>query len=104
MAETFWITFSIAKSGNQEERYQALLATLRKLNPDDWWDESVNFLMFTSKYNIDDIALGVMNAIDVKTDLALLSTVNGADARVVGAVEDSMLFELMPNVERFPPE
>ena len=104
MAETFWITFSIAPSGNQEERYQALLATLRKLNPDDWWDESVNFLMFTSKYNIDDIALGVMKAIDTKTDLALLSTVDGTDARAIGAVLDAMLFELMPNLQRFPPE
>ena len=104
MAETYWITFCIADSGAEDRRYQALLATVRRATSSIWWTESVNFLMFHSEQHIDEIAREVAAAFDPSTDLALLSTLNGAQARAIGAIEDPLLFELMPNALRFHPE
>ena len=81
-----------------------LSATVRRATSSIWWTESVNFLMFHSEQHIDEIAREVAAAFDPSTDLALLSTLNGAQARAIGAIEDPLLFELMPNALRFHPE
>ena len=103
MAETFWITFCIADSGNEERRYQALLATVRRLTSDAWWTESVNYLLFRSAHEIDEIASEVAAVIDTDTDLALLASATAQEARAIGAVEDGLLYELMPYAQRFHP-
>ena len=103
MAETYWITFCVADSGNEERRYQALLATIRGLTSDAWWTESVNYLLFRSAHEIDHIAGEVAAVIDADTDLALLASATSQEARAIGAVEDGLLYELMPYAQRFHP-
>ena len=36
MAETYWITFNIADTGNPDRRYQEVLAEVRRLTSDVW--------------------------------------------------------------------
>ena len=104
MARTYWISFSISQSGARDRRYQALLAAVRGATSDIWWTESTDFLMFHSDQGIYQIAGEVAASIDAATDLALLSTLDGAEALAIGAVEDPTLFVLMPEAMRYDPE
>jgi hypothetical protein len=103
MAETYWITFCVADSGNEERRYQALVAAIRRMTCDAWWTESVNYLLFRSEHAIDHIAGEVAAVIDTDTDLALLAKASAHEARAIGAVEDGLLYELMPYAQRYHP-
>ena len=103
MAETYWITFSIAKTGNPEERYQDVLAELRKLTSDVWWTELSHFILFNSQHSIQDIAVQILAKIDFAADFALISRVDTQEARVMGHVEDAMIYELMPYVQKVGP-
>ncbi|MGZ8282810.1 MAG: hypothetical protein ACXWUN_07650 [Allosphingosinicella sp.] len=103
MAETFWISFHISESGNADRRYQALISEIHRQTSDLWWTESVNFLLFHSEHSIDDIAAAVFRSFDPEVDLALLAIADAQEARAIGAIEDGMLFELLPYAQRYQP-
>ena len=103
MAETYWITFSIAKTGNPDQRYQDVLAEVRKLTSDIWWTELSHFLMFHSDHPIENIAIQILAQIDYEHDFALISRVDTQEARFVGHLEDALLYELMPWVQKVGP-
>ena len=103
MAETYWITFSIAQTGNHEQRYQDVLAELRKLTSDVWWTELSHFILFNSNHAIEDIAIQILARIDYEADFALISRVDAQEARFVGHLEDALLHELMPYVQKVGP-
>ena len=90
-----------ALTGNADRRYQALIGEIRQLTVDAWWTESVNFLLFSSEFPIDEIAHRVFAAFDPEIDLALLSQADGEAARAIGAIEDDLLFTLMPCAQRY---
>ena len=103
MAETYWITFRIAPTGNHEQRYQDVLAEVRKLTSDIWWTELSHYLLFHSDRSIDDIAVQILAKIDFEADMALISKTDAQEARLVGHLEDALLYELMPNVKKIGP-
>jgi hypothetical protein len=111
MADSYWITFFISHHGDEERRYQALLAAIRPLISGKWWTESVNFLLFDSEHGIDHIADEICRVLDTDTDLALLAATTEQKARVIGTVKEARLYELMPSalpvragpVQRPPP-
>ena len=101
MADTYWITFCISQHGNEDWRYQALLAAIRRLTSGNWWTESVNLLLFDSEHGIDDIAAEVAGAIDLESDVALLAGTAANEARAIGAARDRRLYALMPHALPF---
>lgn len=103
MAETFWISFSIGEGGNESQRYQAVLAAVRQMTDSIWWAESTNFILFHSDHSIDEVAAHVAAAFDPNRDLALLARESEREARAIGAVEDALLYELMPYAQRYQP-
>ena len=103
MAETYWITFSIAKTGNYEERYQDVLAEVRKLTSDVWWTELSHFILFHSDQPIENIAIQILAKIDYAADFALISRTDKQEARCVGHLEDGLLIELIPYVQKVGP-
>ena len=100
MAETYWIGFRIGQGGDAEERYQEVLAEVRRLTSDYWWTEVSNFIAFHSEHGLENIATQILAKIDPKQDMALISKTDTAEAIVVGTPEDSMLYEVMPYVSR----
>jgi len=73
------------------------------MTSDIWWTESVNFLLFRSDRGIEHNAAEVAVSIDPAIDLALLAKGSSPEARAIGAVEDALLFELMPYAQPFQP-
>jgi hypothetical protein len=103
MTDTFWVSFHIVESGNSDRRYQALISEIHRQTSDLWWTESVNFVLFHSSHSIDEIAAGIYRAFDPELDLALLARADAQEARAIGAIEDALLFELLPFAQRFAP-
>jgi hypothetical protein len=101
MSEIYFLSYTIGHGGNQEERYEELLAAVRRLTSDLWWTEAQNFLLFQSDHSIDDAAAHVAAVLKLDTDLALLSRADAPEARAIGAIEDPLLFEIMPYAQRY---
>ena len=101
MSETFFVTFTIGKSGDPSERYQEVLAAVRGLTSDLWWTEASHFLLFQCEHSIDEAAAHIAAVLDLDADLALLSRADAAEARAIGAIEDAILFEIMPYAQRY---
>ena len=101
MSEIYFLTFAIGQGGNAEGRREKLLEAVRALTSDAWWTEAPNFLLFNSDESIDRAAAGVAAALHPDTDMALLSRADAQEARAIGAISDSMLFEVMPYAERY---
>jgi len=103
MAETYWISFSIAATGNPDQRYQDVLAEIRQLTSNLMWTEMSHFILFNSDRSIDDIAVQILAKIDYEADFALISRTDTQEARFVGHLEDALLHELMPYVQKVGP-
>jgi hypothetical protein len=101
MSETYFVTFTIGKSGDPSERYQEMLAAVRRLTSDLWWTEASHFLLFQSEHSIDEVAARIAAVLHLDADLALLSRADAAEARAIGAIEDPLLFEIMPYAQRY---
>ena len=101
MSETYFVTFTIGKTGDPSERYQEMLAAVRRLTSDLWWTESNHFLLFQCDHPIDEAAAQIAAVLDLDADLASLSRADAAEARAIGAIEDPLLFEIMPYVQRY---
>ena len=100
MAEIYWISYSIGEKGNAERRYQHLLAAVHEMTQELWWTEMSNFILFQSDHGIDEIAEHVRGVLDPEADLAVLVRQDAEDGVAIGAVQDVLLFELMPNIRR----
>ena len=103
MAETYWITFSIAKIGHSDQRYQNVVAEVRKLTSDVLWTEMSHFILFHSDHSIEEIAFQILDKLEPTADFALISRVDVPEARFVGHLEDELLYELMPYVQKVGP-
>ena len=103
MAETYWITFSIARTGNPDQRYQDVLAEIRRLTSNLMWTEMSHFILFHSERSIDDIAIQILAKIDYEADFALISKTAAQEACFVGHLEDALLYEVMPYVQKVGP-
>ena len=103
MAETYWISFSIAKTGNPDRRYQNVIAEVRKLTSDVLWTEMSHFILFHSDHAIEEIAFQILARLEPTADFALISRVDAPEARFVGHLEDDLLYELMPYVQKVGP-
>ena len=101
MSEIYFLSYSIGHGGNAEQRHEKLLEAVHALTSDMWWTEAPNFLLFHSDRSIDEAAAAVAAVLHLETDMALLARADAQEARAIGAIEDSMLFEVMPYVERY---
>ena len=76
---------------------------MRKLISDLWWTEMSHFFLFNSEHSIDDIAVQILARIDYEADFALISKTDAQEARFVGHLEDALLYEVMPYVQKVGP-
>ncbi|MGZ8311872.1 MAG: hypothetical protein ACXWU1_10755 [Allosphingosinicella sp.] len=96
MSHVYWVTFRIEQTGNASARYKALIDTLDELTQHLSWSAPGAFVLFRSPRSIGEIAERIRNSIDPEVDLALVGMSEFRSARVVGAVPDEALLELMP--------
>ena len=101
MSDIYFLSYTIGHGGNAEARHEKLLEAVRELTSDAWWTEAPNFLLFNSDESIDRAAAEVAAALHLDTDMALLSRADAQEARAIGAISDSMLFEVMPYAQRY---
>lgn len=101
---TYWMTFRIAErrvdGRDDDDRRAALYETVRLATNRQWWKEPTSFVLFRSEYSITDTVDAIRTAISEQHDLVLLRDLDTKAARVLGVVEDTDLFDLMPYVER----
>lgn len=93
--ETFWISFRIADTNTYNDRYEALIETIRSV-ASKWWLEPSSFIVFSSSQKIDNIAASLKEAIDPEIDLAILGMPDYKSVRLVGLTEDPDIFKLIP--------
>jgi hypothetical protein len=97
----YWVTFRIADQGNSAARYELIRAALGDLAGGKWWVEPTSFVMFECEQPINTVAGHISAAINNETDVALVSTLNGSSARLIGASEDPDIFKFMPQAKEF---
>jgi hypothetical protein len=102
MAETYWISFQIGAGGNRDQRYENVLEAVRRATADMMWTEFDHFIVFDSAESIDVVAESIQAAFDPSRDLAVLAQAGTPEARVIGALQDPMVLELMPYARREP--
>jgi hypothetical protein len=100
MAETYWVTFLIGAGGDREQRYEAVLEAVRHATSSIMCTDFDHFLAFDSDETIEAIAERIEAAFDPATDLALLAKSAAAEARIVGALGDPLILELMPYIRQ----
>lgn len=99
--ELYWLTFRLADNASWQQRYDALkIAVSGSMDGTVWWDEPTSFLLFRSNLAIDDLATVIAEAIDLRTDVALLGMPDYKSARVVGSLDDPDIFKLWPWVKQ----
>lgn len=96
MAETYWVTFRIADTGDYDSRYQQFVDAVRGVTDAMWWTEPTSFILFRSNHGIDDIASALAAPLRLSEDLAVVGMPEFKDARAIGATKDGDLFKLMP--------
>lgn len=96
---TYWLTFRIHDSGNSQERRDDLYKALDNLSS-AWWIEPTSFVVFESDSSADAIASKVKGAFDPSIDLALLGMTDFKTARLIGASEDTDIFQMIPFLKR----
>ena len=101
---TYWMTFRIAErhvdGRDADDRRELLYETIRQLTNQKWWKEPTSFVLFRSDYGIDQIVGAIKPVISEVHDLVLMRDLDAKTARVVGAVDDTDLFDLMPYVQQ----
>jgi hypothetical protein len=93
------LRFRIHESGNSQERRDDLYAALNDLSS-MLWVEPTSFVAFESDSSADSIAAKVKAAIDSSIDLALLGMTDFRTAKLIGASEDTDIFQLIPFLKR----
>lgn len=100
MADIYWITFRLEADTTHSKRHDALVEAIRLLTAKTWWTEPTSFIAFASEYDLDTITAKVKDAIDPKTDMALIRSGDVKSGRLIGLCQDADIMVLMPYVKK----
>ena len=79
------------------KRREKLLETIDVLSEDkEKWVSSTSFIVFRSLYDIDTIAGCIKGVINKKLDIVVVGKFGQEKLRIVGALDDKVIFELVP--------
>lgn len=100
---THWITFRIASGSvggrSYDERYQALVESVKIHASGGWWFEPTSFWLIGSNSTRSQIAASIKAAIAPSKDLALIGSMDTTGAICVGNIEKlADLKALVPNL------
>lgn len=100
MADTFLISFRIADAVvdnlDYDDRYENLKTQIKMLAEGKYWEETTSFFAIKSSLSIDALAGELEAAIAPNYDIILLIKTEFKAARIIGALEDRDIFELIP--------
>ena len=96
---TYWITFRLAENATYTRRYDELVNAVRLLST-KWWVDATSFIVFASNETIDSVAETVQNAINLKTDIAVVGMPDYKSARLIGETDDEDIFALIPFIKK----
>ena len=103
MARAFWISFRIdadaESSTPADHRAKKLDEQIRRATSRGgrcWQGQS--FYLFSSLYNLDDLARRAGASIDVAVDFVIIMIAGSRSGRLVGKSIDPKLFELIPSL------
>lgn len=94
----YWLTFRIhdetTAKGTYDERYDALVAAIKK-NATLWWGETTSFMAFQSAGSLEALTAAFKRAIDPDKDLFLMRKMDTKDAIICGRSDDADIYRLM---------